>query len=179
MQTGRIEVIAGPMFSGKTSEMFRRVRRAEIAKKKFRIFKIDFDNRFDEGAKVLSHDGAEENAVVVKKAEEILDLVEGVDVVGVDEGQFFGPEIVQICEELADRGLRVIVAGLDATSERKPFGPMPQLMAVAESVCKIKAVCMVCGQDATHTYCKTHKEDDVLVGEKDEYEARCRSCCSK
>jgi thymidine kinase len=167
------------MFSGKTSEMFRRVRRAEIAKKRFRIFKIDFDNRFDEGAKVLSHDGAEENAVVVNKAEEILDHIEEVDVVGIDEGQFFGPEIIGICEMLADKGIRVIVAGLDTTSERKPFGPMPELMAIAESVCKIKAVCMVCGDDATHTYCKTVKEGDVLVGEKDEYEARCRSCCGK
>lgn len=173
--TGWIEVVCGCMFSGKTEELIRRARRAEIAKQKVAIFKPRIDNRYS-AQHIVSHSEQSLTSTVVDDASEILTLCEDAQVVGIDEGQFFKANLVEVCEALANQGKRVIVAGLDQDYRGKPFEPMPQLLAVAEYITKTLAICMVCGNPADRTQRKTHSADRVLVGAKDIYEARCRHC---
>jgi thymidine kinase len=173
--TGWIEVVCGCMFSGKTEELIRRARRAEIAKQKVAIFKPRIDNRYS-AQHIVSHSEQSLTSTVVEDASEILALSKDAQVVGVDEGQFFKNNLVDVCEQLANQGKRVIVAGLDQDYLGKPFEPMPQLLAVAEYITKTLAICVVCGNPADRTQRKTHSSDRVLVGAKDIYEARCRHC---
>lgn len=173
--TGWIEVVCGCMFSGKTEELIRRARRAEIAKQKVAIFKPRIDNRYS-AQHIVSHSEQSLTSTVVDDASEILTLCRDAQVVGVDEGQFFKANLVDVCETLANQGRRVIVAGLDQDYRGKPFEPMPQLLAVAEYITKTLAICVVCGNPADRTQRKTHSADRVLVGAKDIYEARCRHC---
>ena len=172
---GWIEVVCGSMFSGKTEELIRRLKRAKIANLQVAIYKPATDTRFDV-KKVVSHDANFIESTPVKNASEILALATTADVIGIDEAQFFDAEIVYVCETLAQRGVRVIVAGLDMDYLGKPFGPMPALMAIAEYVTKVNAICMVCGDLATHSFRKTSDNGQVMLGEKDTYEARCRHC---
>ena len=173
--TGWIEVVCGCMFSGKTEELIRRARRAEIAKQKVAIFKPRIDNRYS-AQHIVSHSEQSLTSTVVDDASEILALSKDAQVVGVDEGQFFKTNLVEVCEQLANQGKRVIVAGLDQDYRGKPFEPMPQLLAVAEYITKTLAICVVCGNPADRTQRKTQSADRVLVGAKDIYEARCRHC---
>jgi thymidine kinase len=173
--TGWIEVICGCMFSGKTEELIRRARRAEIAKQTVAIFKPRIDNRYST-EQIVSHSEQALTSQVVEDAHEILGLSKDAQVVGIDEGQFFKSNLVDVCEELANQGKRVIVAGLDQDYRGKPFEPMPQLLAVAEYISKTLAICVVCGNPADRTQRKTQQSDRVLVGARDIYEARCRHC---
>ena len=175
---GWIEVICGSMFSGKTEELIRRLKRARIARQKVEIFKPEIDKRYDE-VNVVSHD---ENAILstpVQSASRILLLTNDVDVVGIDEAQFFDDELPDVCNQLASAGIRVIVAGLDMDYRGKPFGPMPNLLAIAEYVTKVHAICVHCGNLATHSYRLARGEEVILLGEKEQYEPRCRLCYSK
>jgi thymidine kinase len=173
--TGWIEVVCGCMFSGKTEELIRRSRRAEIARQKVAIFKPRIDNRYS-AQHIVSHSEQSLTSIVVNDASEILEQCKDAQVVGIDEGQFFKANLVEVCEELANQGKRVIVAGLDQDYRGKPFEPMPQLLAVAEYITKTLAICVVCGNPADRTQRKTLNADRVLVGAKDIYEARCRHC---
>jgi thymidine kinase len=171
---GQIEVICGPMFSGKTEELIRRLKRAVIARRKVQVFKPRVDSRYDPDA-VVSHSQQKMLSTVIEKASEVLDkLVQDVEVVGIDEVQFLGPDIVPIVKDLADRGLRVIVAGLDQDYRGAPFDPMPQLLAEAEYITKELAICVVCGQPAGRSQRIVSSEDRVHVGSEDAYEPRCR-----
>jgi thymidine kinase len=172
---GWIEVICGSMFSGKTEELIRRLKRVKIANLKAEIFKPVMDTRFDE-KNIISHDETKIPSTPVENSREILLLAEGVDVVGIDEAQFFDAEIIPVCEELALKGIRVIVAGLDMDYQGKPFGPMPDLLAVADFITKLHAICVKCGNIANYSYRKTRQEGQVVLGEKDMYEPRCRVC---
>ena len=173
---GWIEVVCGSMFSGKTEELIRRIRRAQIAKQKVQVFKPAIDNRFEEGH-ITSHSAMRIPSDNVKTSRELLDLVQAdTEVVGIDEGQFFDAELPAVCNALADRGMRVIVAGLDQDYLGKPFEPMPQLLAIAEYITKTLAICMVCGGPANHTQRLVSSRERVLVGAGDSYEARCRHC---
>jgi thymidine kinase len=173
---GWIEVICGSMFSGKTEELIRRIRRAIYARQKVEIFKPDIDVRYDE-EKVVSHNETAINSTPVQSASRILLLVNtDVEVVGIDEAQFFDSELVNVCNELASRGIRVIVAGLDMDYLGKPFGPMPALMAMAEYVTKVHAICLGCGGLAQYSHRKVHNDKLVLLGETDSYEPLCRHC---
>ena len=174
--TGWVEVITGSMFSGKSEELIRRVRRAQIARQRVQIFKPRVDDRYatDE---IVSHSDMKMPSLVVAKAREILDQVDDrTEVVGIDEGQFFDAGIVQVINTLADRGVRVIVAGLDQDFTGRPFEPMPQILAVAEYVDKALAICMQCGAPANRTQRLTGSTDRVVVGGEQDYEARCRRC---
>lgn len=172
--SGWVEVVCGCMFSGKTEELIRRVKRAEIGRQKVQIFKPQIDDRYGRDF-VATHDATKVPSVPVAAASEILGLIEDTTrVVGIDEAQFFDESIVDVCLRLANRGLRVIVAGLDMDYRGIPFGPMPALLAVAEQVTKLTAVCMVCGAPATRTQRFSPIEEQVLVGAQDHYEARCR-----
>jgi thymidine kinase len=173
--TGWIEVIAGCMFSGKTEELIRRIRRAEIARQRVAIFKPRIDNRFSSDH-IVSHSEARLLSTVVEKSSDILSRSMDAQVIGVDEGQFFDHGIVDVAEQLANDGKRVIIAGLDQDYRGKPFEPMPQLLAVAEYITKTLAICMVCGNPADRTQRTTDAQERVLVGAKDAYEARCRRC---
>lgn len=177
---GWIELVCGSMFSGKTEELIRRLVRADIARQKIQVFKPSLDNRYH-AAKVSSHRGSFYEATVVQKAVEIMELVEDdTNLVGIDEVQFFDWEIADICDKLANRGLRVILAGLDLDFRGEPFGPMPLLMAQAELVEKFQAICLVCGAPATRTQRlidgrPAHYDDPIImVGANEVYEARCR-----
>lgn len=173
-QAGWIEVIVGCMFSGKTEELIKQMRRAKIAKLPAQTFKPMIDARYSK-QDVASHDQTLLPAQPVNKAEEILRLVEpATQVIGIDEGQFFDEELVEVCTILADQGRRVIVAGLDTDWRGRPFGPMPQLMAIAEVVRKQQAICRICGGPATRTQRLIPIQDDILVGSTEAYEARCR-----
>jgi thymidine kinase len=172
---GSIEVICGSMFSGKTEELIRRLRRAQIARLKVEIFKPRTDNRFHE-TDVVSHDANSIPSTPVDTSSAILLLGSDVQVVGIDEAQFFDEELSNVCNMLANRGVRVIVAGLDMDFKGKPFGPMPALMAIAESVTKVHAVCVKCGNPALYSYRLVSNADTVLLGEKESYEPRCRVC---
>lgn len=172
---GWIEVITGSMFSGKTEELIRRLRRAQIARQKVAIFKPQIDVRYS-GDHIVSHNEQKIPSVSVKNAEEILEKSQDAKVVGIDEGQFFGPELVDVCEKLAHHGKRVIVAGLDQDYRGQPFEPMPQILAVAESITKTLAICVKCGNPANRTQRITKDRDLFLVGATDIYEARCRKC---
>lgn len=174
-RSGWIEIICGSMFSGKTEELIRRLKRARIANQKVEIFKPRLDTRYDV-SNVVSHDANALLAMPVEHATRLIELSEGCSVVGVDEAQFFDPELVNVCQELALSGKRVIVAGLDMDFRGKPFGPMPDLLAVAEYITKVHAICQRCGNLATHSYRLSASEEKVLLGEKDSYEPRCRTC---
>jgi thymidine kinase len=175
---GWIEVICGSMFSGKTEELIRRMRRAQIANLKTEIFKPAIDNRYDE-SNVVSHD---ENAILsqsVQHSQNILLLAQEVDVAGIDEAQFFDNGLASVCEQLALGGTRVIVAGLDMDFTGKPFGPVPQLLAIADYITKLHAICVHCGNIANISYRKTKQSGQVVIGEMDIYEPRCRVCYAK
>lgn len=172
---GWIEVICGSMFSGKTEELIRRLKRAKIANLKVEIFKPAIDVRYDE-TNVVSHDANAIPSTPIDNSQTILLLSEGVDVVGIDEAQFFDDEICNVCETLALRGVRVIVAGLDMDYLGKPFGQMPYLLSIADYITKLHAICMQCGNIANVSYRKTAQEGQVLLGEKETYEPRCRKC---
>lgn len=172
---GCIEVVCGSMFSGKTEELIRRLRRAKIAKLKVEIFKPAIDTRYDE-VKVVSHDATEIHSTPVPSSSNIQLLATGMDVIGIDEAQFFDMGLVQVCNQLADSGIRVIVAGLDMDFKGNPFGPIPSLLATAEYVTKVHAICMRCGNLANHSHRITGGSELVLLGEKDSYEALCRDC---
>jgi thymidine kinase len=177
-QFGWIEVIAGSMFSGKTEELIRRLRRAKFAKQKVEIFKPMIDTRYDDKS-VISHDSNEIHSTPVPAAANIPILADDCDVVGIDEAQFFDDEIVKVCNDLANRGVRVIVAGLDMDFKGNPFGPMPALMATAEYVTKVHAVCTRTGNLANYSYRKAKGDELVLLGEVDEYEPLSRSAYYK
>ena len=174
-QKGWIEVICGSMFSGKTEELIRRLNRAKIARQRVEIFKPSNDIRYSD-VEVVSHNENTIRSTPVDTASNILLLTGDVDVIGIDEAQFFDMAIVEVCQKLADMGIRVIVAGLDMDFKGKPFGPMPQLMATAEYVTKVHAICMRCGGLATFSHRLTPEEKLVVLGEKNEYEPLCREC---
>ncbi|MEL6591269.1 MAG: thymidine kinase [Bacteroidota bacterium] len=174
-KTGWIEVVCGSMFSGKTEELIRRLRRAEIANQRIKIFKPSLDTRYSK-AEIVSHNRNAIPSIAVDEAKQILALVDGADVVGIDEAQFFDMAIVEVARELANQGMRVVVAGLDMDFRGEPFGPMPGLMATAEFVTKVHAICQQCGSLANFSYRKKRDDKEVLLGEKDAYEPRCRKC---
>ena len=173
---GWVEVIAGSMFSGKSEELIRRLRRAKIARQKVQVFKPLIDSRFSDNH-IVSHSEMRHESSNIHSASEIRDKIEpGTEVVGIDEAQFFDDELVNIANELAQRGLRVIIAGLDQDYTGKPFEPMPQLLAIAEYITKTHAICMKCGQPANYSQRTFESEERVAVGASDKYEARCRAC---
>ncbi len=174
-RSGWIEVICGSMFSGKTEELIRRLKRAKIANQKVEIFKPSVDQRYDTN-NVVSHDMNSILSVPVSHSSKIIELSAEFSVVGVDEAQFFDMGLVEVCQELALSGIRVIVAGLDMDYLGKPFGPIPDLLAVAEYITKVHAICSHCGNLATHSYRLAANLDQVMLGAKDEYEPRCRTC---
>lgn len=174
-RTGWIEIVCGSMFSGKTEELLRRLTRARIARQKVEVFKPAVDVRYDEDD-VVSHDARKSTSIPVENASQILFYAEDFEVVGIDEAQFFGSELVSVCNELANQGKRVIVAGLDMDYLGKPFGPIPQLLATAEYVTKVHAICMKCGNLANYSH-RTVKDDKLVVlGETEAYEPLCRKC---
>jgi thymidine kinase len=172
---GWIEVICGSMFSGKTEELIRRLKRAKIANQKVEIFKPAIDVRYDE-IKIVSHDENRIQSTPIDNSQKILLMVQDVDVVGIDEAQFFDPEISDVCDALALRGVRVIVAGLDMDFMANPFGQMPALMAKADYVTKLHAICMKCGNIANYSYRIIPNEEQIMLGAKNAYEPRCRIC---
>ena len=172
---GWIEVICGSMFSGKTEELIRRLNRAKIAKQKIEIYKPAVDTRYHETS-VVSHNDSSIRSTPVQFADDILLLVGDCDVVGIDEAQFFDMELIKVARTLANKGKRVILAGLDMDFKGEPFGPMPGLMGIAEFVTKVHAICMKCGGVASYSYRLTKSDQKVLLGEQDAYEARCRNC---
>ncbi len=172
---GSIEVICGSMFSGKTEELIRRMKRAQFAKLPVEIFKPEIDVRYGLN-EVVSHDSNSIPSTPVSHSSAILLLSADTKVVGIDEAQFFDEELPNVCIELANRGIRVIVAGLDMDYLGKPFGPIPSLMAIAEDVTKVHAVCVKCGAPANYSYRLQQNESRVLLGEKESYEPRCRAC---
>lgn len=174
-RSGWIEVICGSMFSGKTEELIRRIKRAKIAHQKSIIFKPKSDTRYDE-EHVVSHD---ENAILsvpIENSSKVWDLLEDASVIGIDEAQFFDMGLVKVCEKLALQGRRVIIAGLDMDFLGNPFGPIPNLLAIAEYITKVHAICPHCGNLATHSYRLSTEKEQVVLGEKDKYEPRCRIC---
>ncbi|HUW92345.1 MAG TPA: thymidine kinase [Bacteroidales bacterium] len=175
---GSVEVIAGSMFSGKTEELIRRLRRAKFAGLRVEIFKPSVDTRYSE-TRVVSHNENSIMSTPVENASSILLLASGVEVVGIDEAQFFDNSLIEVCTKLADAGTRVIVAGLDMDFSGRSFGPMPALMAVAEYISKVHAICVRCGNLANYSHRKTKDEKVVVLGEKDIYEPLCRSCYIK
>ncbi len=174
-RSGWIEVICGCMFSGKTEELIRRLKRAKIAGMKVEVFKPAADTRYDDSA-IVSHDTSSLLAQPVERSSRLLQISTDTVVVGVDDSQFFDEDLPNVCAQLALRGVRVIAAGLDMDYRGVPFGPMPQLLATAEYVTKVHAICVHCGNLATHSYRLAEGESVVLLGEKEHYEPRCRSC---
>lgn len=172
---GRIEVICGGMFSGKTEELLRRVKRARIGQQNVVVCKPTIDDRYD-ATDVVSHSKQRVESVVASCVEEILKLADDHQVIGIDEVQFFEEGIIEVCEQLANKGVRVIVAGLDLDFLGRPFGPMPSLMAIAEEVTKLHAVCLSCGGLASRSKRLDQNQETVAIGEAESYEARCRSC---
>ena len=174
-ETGWIEVIAGCMFSGKTEELIRRLRRAKIAKQNVKIFKPKIDNRYS-NSDIVSHSEQSLPSILIDDINELLNYSEDAEVIGIDEAQFFSSDIVEICNKLANEGKRVIIAGLDQDYRGIPFEPMPQLLAIAEYITKTLAICVECGNPADKTQRKTESSERVVVGASDIYEARCRKC---
>lgn len=172
---GWIEVVCGSMFSGKTEELIRRLTRAKIAHQNVEIFKPTLDNRYNE-TEVVSHNSNSIQSTPVMASVNILLMSGEANVIGIDEAQFFDDELVNVCQTLTEQGKRIIVAGLDMDYLGKPFGPVPQLMAVADYVTKLHAICMSCGDVATHSFRKVNVDNLVMLGESDTYEARCRTC---
>ena len=177
-RSGRIEVVCGSMFSGKTEELIRRMRRAQFAKQKVEIFKPSIDVRYSE-EDVVSHDQNHIPSTPIDSSASILLLSSDIDVVGIDEAQFLDMGVVDVCNELANRGIRVIIAGLDMDYKGVPFGPMPALCAIADEVTKVHAICVNCGSLAYVSHRKVHDERRVLLGETQEYEPLCRECYQK
>lgn len=175
---GSIEVITGSMFSGKTEELIRRLRRAQFAGLKVEIFKPSLDNRYSE-SRVVSHDEKSIVSTPVDNASAILLLAGDVSVVGIDEAQFFDNTIVDVCNKLADNGIRIVIAGLDMDFMRNPFGPIPGLLAIAEYITKVHAICLRCGTLAHYSFRKSEEAQVVVLGEKDKYEPLCRTCYNK
>jgi thymidine kinase len=175
---GWIEVICGSMFSGKTEELIRRLKRVKIANQKVEIFKPTIDVRYDV-TKIVSHDTTAIHSTPVDSSQKILEIARNVDVIGVDEAQFFDADLPAVCDTLASSGIRVIVAGLDMDYLGNPFGPMPSLMAKADYVTKVHAICMRCGNIANYSFRKTSAAGQVVLGEKDIYEPLCRVCYNK
>jgi thymidine kinase len=172
---GWVEVICGSMFSGKTEELIRRLRRAEFARMKVEIFKPSVDVRYAE-VEVVSHDATSIRSTPIPNSSNLLLLADGVQVVGIDEAQFFDDGLPLVCGQLADAGVRVIVAGLDMDFQGRPFGPIPQLLAMAEYVTKVHAICMHCGSLASFSHRKTAVKDLIMLGETESYEPLCRAC---
>ena len=172
---GWIEVVCGSMFSGKTEELIRRMKRAQIAHQTVEIFKPTLDTRYDD-VLVVSHDANSIRSTPITHSENILLYSEGIQVIGIDEAQFMDMELPNVCEKLAQRGVRVIVAGLDMDYEGRPFGPMPYLLSIADYITKVHAICVQCGDIAHFSYRKSSETSKILLGEKDSYEPRCRSC---
>lgn len=175
---GCIEVVCGSMFSGKTEELIRRLRRAQFANQVIAIFKPAIDNRYSD-VEVVSHDSHSITSKPIKNATEMLKVGPDVQVVGIDEAQFFGENLASVCQALANRGIRVIAAGLDTDYLGKPFGPIPALMAIAEDVQKVHAICVRCGNLANHSHRLSKSKKLVVLGEKDIYEPLCRECFNK
>jgi len=175
---GSIEVITGSMFSGKTEELIRRLRRAQFAGLEVEIFKPSTDRRYSE-TRIVSHDEKSIVSTPVDNASSILLMAGDVKVVGIDEAQFFDETIVDVCNKLADSGIRVVVAGLDMDFKGNPFGPMPALLAIAEYITKVHAICMRCGNLAQYSFRKSEEDQVVVLGEKDKYEPLCRTCFNK
>ncbi|ERJ67659.1 thymidine kinase [Porphyromonas gingivalis F0569] len=178
IRRGSIEVICGSMFSGKTEELLRRLRRAKIARQTVEIFKPTIDIRYDE-ADVVSHDKNAIASTPVDNSANILLLSSQVDVVGIDEAQFFDEGLVEVAQQLADQGVRVVIAGLDMDFRRQPFGPMPGLCAIADSVTKVHAVCVECGRLASYSFRRVQGDQQVMLGELNEYSPLCRTCYRK
>lgn len=175
---GKVEVIAGSMFSGKTEELIRRLIRAKIARQKIVVFKPKVDNRYSKHH-IVSHDVSKLPCIVVEKAGEMLPHIEDATVIGIDEAQFFDDSIVPLATQLAEQGKRVILAGCEMYSSGEPFGPMGALMCIAEEVDKVRAVCVVCGEEAYISYRKERPQNgNILIGNSDIYEARCRKCAT-
>ena len=172
---GWIEIVCGPMFSGKTEELIRRLNRSIIAGQTVKIFKPEIDTRYDEHF-IVSHNNRKIESISVKKTSEIVTLAKECQVVGIDEAQFFDKEIVSVCSDLANSQKRVIVAGLDMDFLGKPFGHMPTLMAISEYVTKIQAICMKCGEVASYSFRVIAKKEKIMLGATDAYQARCRRC---
>ncbi len=172
---GSIEVVCGSMFSGKTEELIRRLKRAKIARQRVEIFKPAIDIRYSE-ENIVSHDSNSIPSTPVENSSSILLMASGVDVVGIDEAQFFDDGIIDVCTELANNGTRVIVAGLDMDFRRIPFGPMPALLSIADDVSKVHAICVKCGHLANYSYRLVDNDKRVLLGEKNEYQPLCRRC---
>ena len=177
MQKGSIEVICGSMFSGKTEELLRRLKRAEFAKLKIAVFKPQIDVRYD-NEKVVSHDSNTIISTPVNSPSEILTLVNDAKVVAIDEAQFFNDDLIAVCNTLANQGKRVIIAGLDMDFLGKPFGVMPQLLAIAEHITKVHAICIDCGEIANHSFRLTKNQELVQLGQQNEYKPLCRQCFS-
>ena len=177
-KTGSIEVICGSMFSGKTEELIRRMRRAQFAKQKVEIFKPALDVRYSDN-QVVSHDRNSIPSTPVESSGNILLLSGDIDVVGIDEAQFFDDGLADICNQLAGHGIRVIVAGLDMDFKGKPFGPMPKLCAIADDVTKVHAICVECGNLALYSYRLVKDDKLILLGEQDEYQPLCRKCYNR
>lgn len=174
-RNGWIEVICGCMFSGKTEELIRRLKRARFANQKVLVFKPSQDTRYHDN-NVVSHDDRVVDSLAIAHSSQLLEVDDEVGVVGVDEAQFFDADLPKYCQLLALRGIRVVVAGLDMDFKGQPFGPIPQMLAVAEYITKVHAICPHCGNLATHSYRLSEVQDTVLLGEKDKYEPRCRMC---
>ena len=174
-RNGWIEVVCGSMFSGKTEELIRRLKRAKIANQRVLVVKPEMDARYDK-EKVMSHDATAMDAVPIKNAAQLLEFIDQYDVIGIDEAQFFDAALVQVTQTLALNGVRIIIAGLDMDYKGIPFGPMPHLLSVAEYITKVHAICVHCGNLATHSYRKISGEAQIMIGEKNEYEPRCRTC---
>lgn len=175
VKRGSIEVICGSMFSGKTEELLRRLKRAKIAKQEIEIFKPAIDTRYSD-VEVISHDKNSIHSTVVEHSSNILLMSSNTEVVGIDEAQFFDMGLVDICQQLADQGIRVIIAGLDMDYKRNPFGPMPALCAIADDVEKVHAICVECGRLANYSYRTVLNDKQVMLGELQEYKPLCRSC---
>jgi thymidine kinase len=175
LRKGHIEVICGSMFSGKTEELIRRLKRAKIARLKVEIFKPKIDVRYDE-TNVVSHDSNFIHSTPVESASQILLMVNDVDVIGIDEAQFFDDQLPSVCQALADRGTRVIVAGLDMDYLGKPFGPLPHLLSIAEYVTKVHAICITCGNLANYSHRTVSNSSRILLGEQESYVPLCRAC---
>lgn len=175
---GWIEVICGSMFSGKTEELIRRLKRSQFAKQRVEIYKPDTDTRYHD-VKIVSHNGHAVVSQPVNNSSAIIELAMHADVIGIDEAQFFDKNLPNVCKQLADKGIRVIVAGLDLDFKGQPFGSMPQLMAMAEYVTKVHAICMQCGNLAYVSHRKTDEEHLVVLGETENYEPLCRNCFNK
>ena len=173
--SGWIEVICGPMFSGKTEELIRRLVRSQIAQQKVTIFKPTLDNRYSEDY-IVSHNKRKIKSLTVKKASDIVKYSQDSNVIGIDEAQFFDLSLVSICKKLADNGKRIVIAGLEKDFQAIPFGPMPQLLVDAEYVTKVNAICIRCGNPANFSQRISDEKKQVVIGEIDKYEARCRKC---